>query len=65
VATGKTAPPPLLHHFGAMELRPAHLYVAWETKECPASNDACRKCGAQISFLPELLHGIGLFEVFP
>jgi len=27
----------------------------------PALNDACRKCGAQISFLPGLLHGIGLF----
>jgi hypothetical protein len=25
----------------------------------PALNNACRKCGAQISFLPELLHGIG------
>jgi len=27
----------------------------------PALNDACRKCGAQISFLPELLRGVGLF----
>jgi hypothetical protein len=26
-----------------------------------ALNDACRKCGAQISFLPELLHGIRPF----
>jgi hypothetical protein len=26
----------------------------------PALNDACRKCGAQISFLPELLRGVGL-----
>jgi YD repeat-containing protein len=25
----------------------------------PALNDACRKCGAQISFLPEIIHGIG------
>ena len=26
-----------------------------------ALNDACRKCGAQISFLPELLHGFRPF----
>jgi len=26
----------------------------------PASNDACRDCGAQISYLPEMLLGMGL-----
>jgi hypothetical protein len=26
----------------------------------PALNNACRKCGAQISFLPELLQGFGI-----
>ena len=29
----------------------------------PASNNACRKCGAQIDLLPELLRGFGLAVV--